>query len=80
MFTFLAEEIVEIAHNDDLPQFMRDVENSGELSAEDKKFIGFYNLENPYKENKTEVQRFEYLTLLNEALIKRRDLPTYSFW
>ena len=80
MFTFLAEEIVEIAYNDDLPQFLRDVENCGELSTEDKKFIGFFNLKNPYKENKTEVQRFEYLTLLNEALIKRRDLPTYSFW
>lgn len=80
MFVFLPEEIVTIAHENELSQFLSDMENCGELSKEDKKFIGFFNLQNPYKDNKTEVQRYEYLTLLNEALIKRRDLPAYSFW
>lgn len=80
MFTFLSEEIVEIAHNDDLPQFLRDVDGAGGLSEEDKRFIGYYNLQNPYKNAKNEVQRFDYISQLNEALIKRRDLPIYSFW
>lgn len=80
MFVFTDEEIALTARNNDLQQFLRDVENSGDLSEEDKRFIGYYNLQKPYKEAKTETQRFDYISQLNEALIKRRDLPIYSFW
>ena len=47
MFVFSNEEIATIAHNNDLPEFLRDADGAGGLSEEDKRFIGYYNLQNP---------------------------------
>lgn len=78
MFTFYEFEIIDIARNNDLKEFLRDAESSGVLTEEDKRFIGFYSLQTPYIKGFTEVQRFRYLTQLNTALKLRAALPIYS--
>ena len=78
MFTFYESEIIDIARNNDLKEFLRDAESSGVLPEEDKRFIGFYSLQTPYSKGFTEVQRFLYLTQLNTALKLRAALPIYS--
>lgn len=78
MFTFNESEIIDIARNNDLKEFLRDAESSGVLTEEDKRFIGFYSLQTPYSKGFTEVQRFRYLTQLNTALKLRAALPIYS--
>lgn len=78
MFTFYESEIIDISRNNDLKEFLRDVERCGVLTEEDKRFIGFYALQTPYSKGFTEVQRFRYLTQLNTALKLRASLPVYS--
>lgn len=79
MFTFMNQEIESIAKNNDMAQFLRDMESAGIITEYDKQFIGYYSLQHPYRKNFTEVQRFDYLQKLNESLKIRASLPVYSF-
>lgn len=78
MFIFTDEEISNIARNNDLSQFLSDLEDCGELTEEDKRFVGYYALQTPYLKTFNEVQRFNYITQLNQALKLRASLPVYS--
>ena len=79
MFCFTDSEIRDIVKNNDFPEFLNDVALNGELSEEDKRFIGYYSLCSPFQKSFNEVQRFEYINQLNTALILRNSVPVYSF-
>lgn len=79
MFTFTNYEINSVVRNNDLYHFLNDLRNAKELTEEDVKFIGYYLLQNPYSRKLNPFQRRKYLIQLNNALIWRNNLPTYTF-